>query len=114
MDRLRGANRYGWTVFMIVVLLSGVVSGVIGVSILRNKHQASRAQQAAEQAQTALRALCFQRHDLDVRIAQTAGFLIHHQQSKRIFGIPRAVLVRSLDQSIQFRANLNILDCKEK
>ena len=113
MDRLRGPHRSGWVVFIVVIALAAAVAGGLGVAILGNRHKTADAQQAADKAQTALRALCYQRHDLDVRIDRTARILIDHPTGKFVFGIPRAALVDSLKTSVQTRANLNILDCKE-
>lgn len=113
MDRLRGPHRSGWVVFVVVVALAAAVAGGLGAALLKNRHKAADAQQAANKAQTALAALCFQREDLDKRIDATSELLIRHPNAKKVFGIPRAVIIQSLEQSTQTRANLNILDCKE-
>jgi hypothetical protein len=64
---------------------------------------------------TALKALCAQRHDLDLRIATTQALLDkypHPKTFRREVGIPRKLIVGSQRQSEQTRKNLEILNCR--
>jgi Collagen triple helix repeat (20 copies) len=56
MDRLRGPRKRGWLVFVVVVALAGAVAGVLGGSILHNRHKAASAQASADEAKRALNA----------------------------------------------------------
>lgn len=66
---------------------------------------------ASDRNETALKALCLQRDDLDDQIAETQYYLDLFPRGP-IFGIPRGVIVDGQDRRKQFRRNLSILDCK--
>lgn len=104
MDRFPRFVR--WCLFVLVVGAAAVAGGLIGAAFLQNS-------QRIDKVQTALNALCAQRHDLDQRIEVTNGLLARHRGEKRIFGIPRSLIVVGLHRDLTTRANLNILDCKE-
>lgn len=72
-----------------------------------------RSSEETRRNRTALLALCFQRNDLDKRIAVSKDLLRHHE-GLIIFGIPRALIVSGLKQQEQTRKNLAILDCSKE
>jgi len=67
----------------------------------------------AQQNHTALAALCLQREDLDRQI-EASEQILRVEHGRKVFGIPRSLLVSNLHSRKTFRRNLSILDCPEK
>lgn len=126
MDRLRGSHRSGWLVFVVVVALAGVIGGGVGGSLLSNRHKTTNAQDVAKEAKAAadqakaaalkadkaVKALCAQRKDIDLRIAVTQALVHDRPHARFIFAIPRRYIVQGLARDINTRSNLDILDCR--
>ena len=96
-------GRMGVLIACILVMLA---------SLLLAAYSLSKLSQTSHQNSTALKALCFQRDDLDKRITSTNSLLRDHVGGV-IFGIPRALITSGLKQQMQTRQNLSILDCPE-
>src|SRR6266576_5660740 len=93
-----GWKQYGWTFFLSVVVFAAILAGGVGWAIVSNGRK-------IDKAQTALTALCAQRHDLDQRIAQTKALLEKHR-GKRVFGIPRSLIIAGIKRDQTTRRNL--------
>jgi uncharacterized protein HemX len=70
-------------------------------------------QEQIDRNSTSLKALCFQRADVDDRIDSSQRLLAQHPHETLIFAIPRRLIESSLERDRRTRQNLAILDCKE-
>lgn len=87
----------GYLQLLLVVLVLGAFTFLLVSGVYRND--------------TARRALCFQREDIDARIAVTHRILKHHPHSRLIFGIPRSLILQGYKRDRTTRQNLRILAC---
>ena len=103
MTKTFNRGRMGVLIACILVMLA---------SLLLAAYSLAKLSKTSHQNSTALKALCFQRDDLDKRISTTDHLLRDHVGGV-VFGIPRALITSGLKQQMQTRQNLSILDCPE-
>jgi uncharacterized membrane protein YedE/YeeE len=95
-------------------VLTGVLVGAVLCLFVTFVYLWATNRQDIDRNETALVALCAQRHDLDLRIARTQEILDQTRGKEFVFGIPRKLLVDGQVQSMATRRSLDILDCKEE